>query len=1171
MTKRAFVIGANSTKLDYAESDAEKISQALSNLGYEIDGLTSATEERSDSLVQRFKEFVTKKPNADILIFYFAGHGLSDKKQLNLFLDTTNNDNLLSTSILFSEITGILENSLCTAKNKLIILDCCQANSDKFDITNADNYQLFRATEKWEDASEDKKLESGVFSYCIRKVLTESVDFRLLNKSHQLTINGLENATREQLAIYRSQNKTVEIPDFKISGNKANDFVIGQSTPQYAGLLAITPQFIEQERNKHLSDDSYSYEKFYGAIKDVQFWGIINGLVAERAIYPKIKNHIHEALNQKDIDPPIITLILGSGGMGKSTFLRQLAVDLASDSDVTKNYKVFWLEKWADFEAEKVADSLVQDSGYQLICLDDWRGLAGGDKESIKQWFRKHDNLHSKIKWLITNRKKAKGLREFIYAESSVFNFDNGIEIEDKAIDNRNLLTIVAEKMADWKDMALEFQNHAIANAKPFQILFVLHRRAGGKKIVKIENFETTFHEIIEYDIECLRNDTQIAGFANALIDFAHIFIKYKVKLTQNTFLRLANYHNHCSEKIDLFYAYEKTTLDNKKWGVLRYYLACFVQAVGETGQQESILEFTKDDLADAIIQNSNFRNEFEVRDKEVFKFILEDNSYYSASTMLRHLENSNVFDAREKLDFVKLLIENKNSHPDYAELLTKKETVLEFNDANERHHLIRKFIKLNPAKRIIYSYLNSLTKEDFQSSVVDNLVVTLLNLLDDTKIIRHRALSLLKMAQKQELICKCFDILGKTKETQQKATELLAQNQDKEVICKCFDILGKTKETQQKATELFAVENQAYHVVCKCFDILGKTDETRKKATELLAQENQTHEVICKCFDILGKTDETRKKATALLAQENQTHDVICKCFDILGKTDETRKKATALLTQENQSSDIICKCLDILGQTDETRKKATALLTQENQSSDIICKCLDILGQTELTKKYARQFMLDYANSENVLARCVNILEEEVKSFALEHLENWKELNSKLYLLQNCIYVCRNEKEIEEIVAAIIKQKNTSMHQYISVLKTPLSHIPIWQQETIAILNNWKTYKRAFVGASLIGNHNDLSKVKQTCQQILSSWEREISYNKERGYKVYHFHIFKALSYPSAEDPPYRRLVDMTAKAMLEKEEQQPDFLGDMLYEAAYNIVHHQQYPAWIPEEEI
>jgi len=1107
MAKKAFVIGANSTKLDYAESDAKKISRALSNLGYEVDGLATSMEKKND-VVQRFEEFAATCKTPDTLIFYFAGHGIFQNNTGTLYLVLNSSDlsDITRTAIRLSSITEIFQ-KVVIAQNRFIILDCCEAGGESLVFNNVENYQVLRATETWQRASEFDELKAGFLSYHLHQLLTEPAR-HLLNNRHQLTITALEGELHNRVIAHnqRYPEKEKRVPNFVVVGKRNSDYEIATLTPQYAGLLAITPQFIEQERNKNSSNPHlYSCEQFYGANPQAQWWGIINGLVAERAIYADIKAHIHKALS-KPINKPIITLVLGSGGMGKSTFLRQLAVDLAQD------YKVFWLQDWTSFEAESVADNLAQDSAYQLICLDNWHRLADEDKKSIKKWLEQHSELHSKIKWLLSDREEAKELSDFMYGKS-FFDFDD-IQNTAKTQDNKLLLTKVADKMTTWKETALELKNHTIANAKPFQILFVLYRWAGREEKIDFEDFETSFHKIVEDDIERLRRDKQIAGFANALIDFAYIFIKYKARLTQNTFLRLADYHNHDSEKIALFANYEQSVPDDEVWGLLRYYLTIF-GITSEKQGQEAILDFTKEDLAEAIIEK--YAKEFERRKKAVCIFCVKDDSYFSASNLLSSAAIQGIFNSKETIDFVYELLAKGNSYSTYINILTAKNSPLKFDKPEELIEIIEQFIVINPAANIICRYLDMLDKKMAQQKARELLVVE---------------------NQNPIVINKCFNILGKTKASIAKASELLEQTQDQQITCKCFGILGKTPETQQKATELLE-QTQDQQITCICFDILGKTEASIAKASELLEVENQNPILITKCFDILGKTNNTQKKASELLIQENQDKEIVCKCFDILGKTEVTRQKAIELLADENQEY-------------------------------AIICKCFFILGKDEQTKEYARKFLLN-SNHETVLAWCVNILEEEARAFALQHLENWKTLDPTRHLLQNCLYVCRNEKKIEEIVAEIIKQKNTLMRYYINVLKVPLCSVPIWQQETTDILHNWKKYSRAFVGASLIGNHNDLSKVKQTCQQILLSWEREISYQQEKGYKVYHFHIFKALSYPSAEDLLYRRLVDMTANAMLEKEKQQAGFLGDMLYEAAYNIVHHQQYPAWIPEEDL
>jgi len=163
MAKRAFVIGADCNKLNYACSDADKIAEALTALGYQIAELS--INEESDELLKKFKNFAKQSKINDTLIFYFAGHGKFIKP--NLFL-ALNNSNLTEFNV--SDVTNVFEN--CNAGNKLIILDCCEAAIKNLDMDNSENYQVLRATRTVLDkAIEIPEFESGLFSHYLYQIL----------------------------------------------------------------------------------------------------------------------------------------------------------------------------------------------------------------------------------------------------------------------------------------------------------------------------------------------------------------------------------------------------------------------------------------------------------------------------------------------------------------------------------------------------------------------------------------------------------------------------------------------------------------------------------------------------------------------------------------------------------------------------------------------------------------------------------------------------------------------------------------------------------------------------------------------------------------------------------------------------------------------------------------
>ena len=268
-----------------------------------------------------------------------------------------------------------------------------------------------------------------------------------------------------------------------------------------------------------------------------------------------------------------------------------------------------------------------------------------------------------------------------------------------------------------------------------------------------------------------------------------------------------------------------------------------------------------------------------------------------------------------------------------------------------------------------------------------------------------------------------------------------------------------------------------------------------------------------------------------------------------------------------------VLCKCFNILGKTEATQAKATELL-HENQDPQVICKCFDILGKTEETKAAARKFIKESNTDAQFLVKSLFVLEEEAFQFALDILEDWDSVKKgDFYLVVKSLDIAKDMPKAAEVVSEIIrryqndKQHNNRVYahfeQYRAILMLPLKHIQIWKKETSYILKNWWQHNRRLVGACLIGNSEDLKLVKTPCLEILSRWEKELSYQRKLK-RIYTFHIVKSLAHPELES-----LALTQAKKMLVKERKEPGFLTELLYETAYNIVQHKQYPEWFPQE--
>lgn len=124
MAKKAFIIGKNTKSLRWSERDADLMCLALKEQSYEVTQVNPSTNKYK--LLEQFDLFINEVSQTDTVIFYFSGHAYTPGGKL-LFVFDEDLDKANS-KIDASHFTTEISNS--DAQIKLIILDCCRANTE---------------------------------------------------------------------------------------------------------------------------------------------------------------------------------------------------------------------------------------------------------------------------------------------------------------------------------------------------------------------------------------------------------------------------------------------------------------------------------------------------------------------------------------------------------------------------------------------------------------------------------------------------------------------------------------------------------------------------------------------------------------------------------------------------------------------------------------------------------------------------------------------------------------------------------------------------------------------------------------------------------------------------------------------------------------------------------
>ena len=214
------------------------------------------------------------------------------------------------------------------------------------------------------------------------------------------------------------------------------------------GVDIIDDLFIEFHR--HQEHTSFTPRDFYLATPIAQWWGIINDLTIDKKVFPQIIDFIKNNFNHS---APIISLLYGSGGMGKSTTARKLLYHFINQ------YQCIWIDDLlGEDDSEKFFNDflpkLTEDYKKTLFVLDDWGKLADTIKGKFKRLFKlNYKKSITNIKFVITGRQQH--IKD-ILLEWQVPNAKTYFNVaEELQIDNEKLLDKFLESFSIKQDSFL--------------------------------------------------------------------------------------------------------------------------------------------------------------------------------------------------------------------------------------------------------------------------------------------------------------------------------------------------------------------------------------------------------------------------------------------------------------------------------------------------------------------------------------------------------------------------------------------------------------------------------------------------------------------------------------------------------------------------------------------
>ena len=631
------------------------------------------------------------------------------------------------------------------------------------------------------------------------------------------------------------------------------------------GVDIIDDLFIEYHR--HQGKINFTPREFYLATPYAQWWGIINNLTIDKKVFPIILDLVEENFSHPS---PIISILHGSGGMGKSTTARKLLYHFKNQ------YECIWIDDLLeDDDGEHFFNEFLPrlSNGLKkiLIVLDDWGKLSNTLKGKFKKHFKKyHKRGIWNIKFIITARKQHVNdiLLEWQVPNSKVyFNVAEELRIDNKLLLDKflNLFNIKQENLLSTK-------THLIG-LKPFHLLFTLIRakenEALQEELNKKGRYGNYFQDIINFDINELYKDEHKRGFVYALIFSAYLSSQHNYGISKSTFLQIADKYNNAP--FSLVKNKQKTPAHS--WDVLRFYISEYISEKNKRGNATEQIQFNKDDFKEAILKADlhhsfqsalDFFNEWK---KEAIEEILHHGSIYSSSVI------GFVFGGIEKtIDkerIVETLLKKQNSHHTYTKLFLDKRFILDFDKSWNR---IKYFLTFNDDNHYTFSLVSNLINRTYKK---------------DAEVRNNRFSYLLgNGVNHPNAINGYLNSLTKPETAIKEAKRLIQKSDSFEVICNCLKILEADPETAIKEAKRFIQKSDDHQVICNCLKILEAEPEGQTFALSTIRDwTNRDRNVIIRSLNCVSHYKEAQQLVSKLIYREIKDYylyiQIIKHCHD--------------------------------------------------------------------------------------------------------------------------------------------------------------------------------------------------------------------------------------------------------------------------------------------------
>ncbi|QTA82739.1 AAA ATPase-like domain-containing protein [Desulfonema limicola] len=239
MAKKAFIVGVNTYGLQYAEKDASRMEECLKKYQYEI----FKTNGNKKDIISCFDSMLDSCNQTDIVIVYFSGHAIIEGNALYFLLEETP----MNSSKINIDHLILKFNKSNRASSKLVILDCCNSGSARWDSHFADNIFILTSSGRFERSREFDNFKAGFLTYYFcNNILNPCHEF--IDKDYKIRLKRFYNWIKIQAQMINSSEDDIDVSIPHLFGDHIKDIEIVKVSSSYF-FPSDFDELIEKEKN----------------------------------------------------------------------------------------------------------------------------------------------------------------------------------------------------------------------------------------------------------------------------------------------------------------------------------------------------------------------------------------------------------------------------------------------------------------------------------------------------------------------------------------------------------------------------------------------------------------------------------------------------------------------------------------------------------------------------------------------------------------------------------------------------------------------------------------------------------------------------------------------------------------------------------------------------------